>query len=241
MPGGATIPAETDLLCEGCGYVLSGLPTGPDARCPECGKPVEESDPAHRSPAAWEAEPGFVSLLLTSVSVLFRPTRFYRTLATRRSAGAARRFGALHMWLASLLFAVAGHTHWRTFVAPAAVRFPKSLLELAVFVVVTYAFIALTTRLAGWLTAWEASYRGIRLPRTVVQRGMYYHAVHYLPVAFVAAATVVVYRALLYRELVGPASTATYLYTLCGEVVLAAVYLFKTYWIGMRNMMYANR
>ena len=27
----------------------------------------------------------------------------------------------------------------------------------------------------------------------------------------------------------------------CGEVVLGAVYLFQTYWIGMRNIMYANR
>ena len=33
----------------------------------------------------------------------------------------------------------------------------------------------------------------------------------------------------------------TYLYVICAEVILAAVYLFKTYWIGMRNMMYANR
>jgi hypothetical protein len=32
-----------------------------------------------------------------------------------------------------------------------------------------------------------------------------------------------------------------YLYVLCGEVVLGAFYLFKTYWIGMRNIMYANR
>jgi len=32
-----------------------------------------------------------------------------------------------------------------------------------------------------------------------------------------------------------------YLYTLCGGTVAAAVYLFKTYWIAMRNLMYANR
>ena len=32
-----------------------------------------------------------------------------------------------------------------------------------------------------------------------------------------------------------------YLYVLAGEVVVTAIYLFQTYWIGMRNMMYANR
>jgi len=31
-----------------------------------------------------------------------------------------------------------------------------------------------------------------------------------------------------------------YLYVLCGEVILAAGYLFMTYWTGMRNLMYAN-
>ena len=38
----------------------------------------------------------------------------------------------------------------------------------------------------------------------------------------------------------GMPSTTTYLYALCGEVVVGALYLFRTYWIGMRNMMYAN-
>jgi hypothetical protein len=36
-------------------------------------------------------------------------------------------------------------------------------------------------------------------------------------------------------------SAMIYLYVLCGLVVLSAGYLFQTYWIGMRNMMYANR
>ena len=32
-----------------------------------------------------------------------------------------------------------------------------------------------------------------------------------------------------------------YLYVLGAEVIVAAAYLFHTYWIAMRNMMYANR
>ena len=241
MTGGSTIPAEGDLLCEGCGYVLNGLPAGADARCPECGKPLAESDPALRIPAAWEAGPGYASLVSTSLHVLFRPTHFYRTLATRRPTRAAGQFAAVHWWLASMLLAVAAHTHWRAFITPGPLRFPYGLIELAVLAALTFAFLALTTKLAGWLTHWEASYRGIRLPKPVVERGMYYHAVHYLPVAAVAACTVIGFRVLLGRGWVGAESTTTYLYVLCAEVVLAAIYLFRTYWIGMRNMMYANR
>jgi len=58
-----------------------------------------------------------------------------------------------------------------------------------------------------------------------------------------ALATVVGYR-LLYRFHVLQLTLATtqgYLYVLSGEVIIGAVYLFQTYWIGMRNMMYANR
>lgn len=245
MPGGATIPADTDLLCEGCGYVLTGLParesSGETARCPECGKPLAESDPALRSPAAWEFRPGLASLAWTSAEVLFHPTRFYRTLATRGPTAPARRFAAVHWWLASILFALAAHTHWRSFISPVGRPLSYRLIELGVMTALTFVFLAATTRLAGWLTHWEASYRGIRLPRPVVERGMYYHAVDYLPVALVAAGTVLGYRFALSRGWADVTSTPTYLYVLCAEVVLAAVYLFKTYWIGMRNMMYANR
>src|SRR5207248_8232837 len=112
-------------------------------------------------------------------------------------------------------------------------------LVLALF---TYAFMFITTRIAARLTAWEATYRGLRLPLPVVLRGLDYHAAHYLPVALMTAATVVGYRVLLLRDPArGGLWAPIYLYVLCGEVIVAAVYLFKTYWIGMKNMMYASR
>jgi hypothetical protein len=61
-------------------------------------------------------------------------------------------------------------------------------------------------------------------------------------VALVTAGTVVGYSVLLAAA---PATASlygtVYLYVLCAEAVLAAVYLFKTYWIAMRNLMYANK
>jgi hypothetical protein len=74
-----------------------------------------------------------------------------------------------------------------------------------------------------------------------VKRGLYYHAAHYLPVAIGSAVTVCVFCWLLSRGLLDVTWYTRYLYILSAEVILGAFYLFKTYWIGMRNMMYANR
>ncbi|HSI32538.1 MAG: hypothetical protein ACAI43_14670 [Phycisphaerae bacterium] len=108
-------------------------------------------------------------------------------------------------------------------------------------VAATYLVLWLTTRLAAWLTAWEAAYRGYRLPKPVVLRGLYYHAAHYLPVGLIALATTGGYRFAVQRQWLGYETASTYLIVLCAEVVVLAGYLFRTYWAGMRNMMYANR
>ena len=94
-----------------------------------------------------------------------------------------------------------------------------------------------TIRLAARLTAWEAAYRGFRLPHTVVLRALYYHSADILPVALTVFVTCAGYNYLLNHLLPNPVnytSEPAYLYTLCGEVIFAAGYLFNTYWIGMR-------
>lgn len=242
-----SIPAETDVLCEGCGYTLNGLPGG--AKCPECGKPTAESSPALRRPATWERHGtrfgGIFQFIRTTLEVLFRPTAFYRTLATRESRKRSRQFALVHWTVVSFLFALAAYFHLKWFLETNALplgaeKLDKPVAAVFCLTVITCLFLLGITRLAATLTTWEAGYRGLRLPLPVVLRGLDYHAAHYLPVGIVAAGTVVGYHLLRYRHLVSSLSETRYLYILCAEVVVAAVYLFWTYWIGMRNMMYAN-
>jgi hypothetical protein len=226
--------------------VLSGLPAG--GNCPECGQPIAESDPARRHPPAWErATHGrFSAFLRTSAEVLFHPSRFYRTLATRTvSNRAAHRFALWHWLIVSILFALAAavHLQWFLFgIVPftQSLRHPPALITFVLFVPVVLFCLEYLSRLAGRLTTWEATYRGLRLPYPSVLRALYYHAAHYLPVALVAVATVLGYQVLLARDPAYINSATTYLYTLCAEVIAGAFYLFNTYWIAMRRTMYAN-
>ncbi len=236
------------MLCERCGYVLNGLPA--DGRCPECGKPVAESVGDGRVPTAWDVAPGSArsrGFLRTTVEVILRPTHFYRTLAVRASLASARSFAQLHWWIAAGLFGLAGATHAMWYgegMRPAAFT-PTYLLAYVGFTIGlaigTYLVLDGLTRLAARLTYWEGTYRGYRLPYPVVLRGLYYHTPHYLPVALATAVTVLGYQLLLMTTALSIDSATKYLYVLCGEVVVGAIYLFQTYWIGMRNMMYANR
>ncbi len=237
----ASIPSESDLLCEGCGYVLNGLPPG--TRCPECGKPGEESAGSLRVAPLWESETqSFASgrFLRTGWDVIIHPIRFYKTLATRRTRQSSSRFAQASCALSSLLFGAAACVHLNWYLDLARVDFQVGIGGWLLLTVATYLFLVGTIRLAAWLTHWEASYRGYRLPLSVVRRGLDYHTAHYLPVAILTTATVIGHDILLRRHLISILSDPAYLYTLSAEVLISAFYLFETYWVGMRNMLYAN-
>ena len=238
------VPSESDWLCERCGYVLNGLPAG--GNCPECGQPTRESGLELRHVPPWEQpEPGssFHRFLITTAQVIFQPTHFYRSFATRGSRAQSGRFARIHWGISAALLGVAAwlHADWFLDLGTTMKRAPLQWYVAIVLAVGVYLFLAMITRLAAHLTSFEATLRGIRLPAPVVRRGLDYHAAHDLPVALLALATVLGYRiALGYSNALMNWGTA-YLYTLCVEVILSAIYLFKTYWIGMRNMMYASR
>jgi hypothetical protein len=237
-----------DVLCEACGYVLNGLPN--TSRCPECGKPIAESIGENRIAPAWESAAskprGF---LKTTFALIFNPTTFYRTLAVRGSLDSARAFARIHWWIAACLFALAAATHafWYWFLLRGEPWW-SSLTTIGMFLgtllaltILTYFALDGITRLAARLTTWEGTYRGFRLPYHIVLRGIYYHSAHYFPVALLAATVVVGYQLLIAIQVLSPITSDRYLYVLSAQVILSALYLFQTYWIGMRNMMYANR
>lgn len=241
-----SVPDESAWLCEGCGYELTGLPAG--GRCPECGMPTAQSAADLRSLPDWERpEIGSAParFFRTTFAILFRPTSFYRSLVTRNARTRSARFSQIHVGITSVLFGLAAWVHldWFITLSPTArIGAGISWIAWPALAIGAYLMLAGITAIAARLTTIEATYRGLRLPLTVVRRGLDYHAAHYLPVGIAAAGTVMAYRLLLmHNPALGTAWGAAYLYTLCGEVVAGAAFLFKTYWVGMRNMMYASR
>jgi hypothetical protein len=242
----ADVPADTAILCEGCGYTLDGLPL--HSNCPECGKPIAEStSDDNRRPPAWEAGADhplrrFVS---SSWQVLIRPSHFFRTSTARGPLAPPRRFAFIHWAIASVLFGAAGAAHWWWYANFIYFDTRPPLLAVSTgLAVLTFLTLWGLTILAAGLTTWEARYRGYRLPKLVVLRGLYYHAAHYLPVAAATLATTLVNVWLWKRHILNLArgnGANLYLWTLSIEVIVAAMYLFWTYWAAMRNMLYANR
>jgi len=247
MPREATfIPAESSTLCESCGYTLDGLPD--DGNCPECGHAVIQSRGGDgRGAPAWEdtsAQPrsAINRFIATSLAIIFTPRHFYRTLATRGDLKKPLIFARLHWLLSAILIGGALYQHTMWYSELLGWQRPAGMAIWLAPASVTMIYLLLwgTTRVAAWLTAWEAGYRGYRLPKPVVLRGLYYHAAHYLPVGLAAFATTAGYRWAMAHSFLSYRSASVYLVALCIEVLLGAGYLFKVYWTGMRNMMYAN-
>ncbi len=252
------ISQPVTLLCESCGYRLDGLPeTG---NCPECGTPVVESTFAStRRLPAWEQRTSAVSFILTSAASLFRPTRFYRTLKTRVDRQSHRRsavFATIHMALAAAVGGLSIVVHGRAVRTPwgGMIFFDSSLFRGFGGAVLEWVLLSTLTFIAFWavkllaerLTTWEAGWRGLRLPREVVRRGMDYHVVHVLPVVSLTLLLSVAFHAWILLDMPGGGGTllpqifSGYILALAGICVIGAIYLFWTYWIGMRNMLNAN-
>ena len=60
----------TALLCESCGYNLTGL--DPEGVCPECARPLA-ANTRHRPGSPWQQAPSFEAWVMTTAAVLRRP------------------------------------------------------------------------------------------------------------------------------------------------------------------------
>jgi hypothetical protein len=240
------VPTEDQLLCRYCGYIVSGLPT--TGRCPECGQLIADSLADKRRPPLWEQPPapGQRLFLSTTLQLIFAPARFYSNFTPRGDLARSAKFAAMHHWIAAGLFglALAIQLRWMLWLSSLALSKREVLAMSAGMIVplILAAFLSLrlSTYWAVRLTCWEAAYRGFRLPLPVVRRAMHYHAAHYLPVALVAFATVAGFHTLVAAEVISELQGPRYLYILCAEILLAAAYLFRVYWVAMRSLMFAN-
>src|SRR5688572_18135718 len=102
------VPAEVDLLCQGCGYSLIGLMVG---RCPACGASFDATAlPLARVPWLYRKRLGRVSAYLQPLRfALFSPRRFATELCrpVRISEQDAHRFRMVTIAVASLGAALA--------------------------------------------------------------------------------------------------------------------------------------
>ncbi len=238
-------------LCEGCGYTLTGLSA--DGDCPECGLPVRRSTIDNgRGLPAWEERRTFPAFLQTSWHVLTRPRRFFRTLQTRATSARretrfnrrAIRFAELHEGFAAVMSGAAVVSHY-ALVSP---RVSQLLVQewfvpfaaVGACTAVAGITMRLTRLLAGKLTTWEATWRGYRLPREVVRRVLCYHFAQVTVSVAAVLLTVLAGRLGFTVGWIDAGYLPTYVITVGVVTAAAGGYLFLTYWVAMRSVMWAN-
>lgn len=89
------VPSIATTLCERCGYVIDDLDQQPN--CPECGLPIEDSQPFNRRGTCWQRDPSVRSLARLAVDIHKRPLEVFRQLHAGRDSDRDL------LWLGSLL------------------------------------------------------------------------------------------------------------------------------------------
>lgn len=222
--------------------MLTGLPE--EGVCPQCGSPVELSTRhSGRQQTDWEDSPSMGNFFSVCSAVLLTPWRFFQQLSTTGDVASQDSFIFMVrlVSIVPLACAVSIHLSWVDSIRTDPWFGGLGLLEMIpLFALGIYFLHKGLTVVAAWLTVWEASFLGMRLPYAVVMRTLAYHATTFLPTSLFFSATIIGYHVLVHMGVLTLATAPTYLYVLAAEVVIAAVYLFYTYWLAMWSVRFAN-
>ncbi|MCC6230725.1 MAG: hypothetical protein IT432_16055 [Phycisphaerales bacterium] len=134
-----TSMSQTDLLCESCGYVISGLPES--GNCPECGTPIPESLPESRVGSPWQARirtgtpAALGAWLSTSWNILRHPAPTFRSL--RADMPGVRSHLSINLLASGVLLAMPWTGVWLYDPARGSRGVSGVLLQLASLVAIT--------------------------------------------------------------------------------------------------------
>ncbi len=167
---------------------------------------------------------------------------FYRTLALHDDARRSKWFAVLFLAFAALFGTKTIVYHY---MATLILSVPPPWLPpvwALMFLVPPVLFAAWygVLELVIYLTATEGRYWGLRMPRGIVRRAIHYWTPHATAASIVLSCVPLTYLIMLAISPQAGMYMAEYLYVLSTAVVLAAIYLFKTYWIAMKAIMYGN-
>lgn len=221
------------LLCESCGYPLPHAPHPADAACPECGRPVADSQPDRRPGVPWQHHPSPRAWARTAVALARSPGHFFDTLSTRGGPAGDRLYLLINASLAGVIAAgLTASLHHHSALTASLIGMATAKGAL-LFSYIEAAGLWFFSRRHGW-----------RMPFARAERIVAYASVGWLPAAAVLTAAA--------PALAGPGARSLGQHLLgsphpmLGPLLLlallgAAGLAFETLaWVGLRRLRYAN-
>lgn len=233
MTPAANFP-DRESLCERCSYPLFGLDIAGD--CPECGQPIVESSPVHRTGPPWQNRMTLGSWFATLLGISRRARQTFRAMRFDGSNLAPR------MFLLSTL-AIVG-AYWSII----AVMFARGGNDVAIgvgFTMLAVKTVLVLTYIEILGVAFFSRRRGWRVGFRAAERIACYASPGWIIAAIVIAKLGVFWQdgsiERVWENWFGPWSPM-YGLTLGAIVFAVAILGFETLvWLGVRQAKYANR